>query len=82
MKALLAGLLLVGSGPAEAAKTKDRDAFSRPKVTRAAPPQLKQRLMTYWLECTNGKAAECVILGEAYEKGHGLPQSQTYAADP
>ena len=81
MSVLLGLMMMVCGSPADAAKTKERDAFSRPKVSRSAPPQLKQKLMTYWLECTNGKVQECLVLGDAYEKGHGLDTNQRYAAD-
>ena len=75
MKVVIALFMVLCGAPAEAGKKKDRDAFSRPRVSRAAPPQLKQKLMTHWTQCTSGKPDDCMVLGESYEKGHGLTQS-------
>ena len=62
-------------------KKEMQTAFSRPKVSRAAPPQLKQELMTYWQQCSGGDGESCLILAEAYESGRGFAKNDRYAAD-
>ena len=79
MMAMMVGLFFL-VGPAEA-KKKEQTAFSRPKVSRAAPPQLKQELMTYWSQCTGGDGESCLVMAEAYETGRGLDKNPRYAAD-